>query len=103
MVRIAGLVLLVVFLFACGGELASTATPLPTLHPDDPFLVLYEEVRQEMIANGERIGPDKDCRDFANQREAQDFFYANGGPRHDPHNLDADGDGRACERWPRSS
>lgn len=43
---------------------------------------------------------DKDCDDFASQRQAQDFFNANGGPGSDPHRLDADGDGKACEALP---
>ena len=43
---------------------------------------------------------DKDCSDFRTQREAQSFFEANGGPSNDPHNLDRDGDGRACQSLP---
>lgn len=43
---------------------------------------------------GER---DRDCGDFATQAEAQAFFEAAGGPERDPHRLDADGDGIACE------
>ena len=42
---------------------------------------------------------DKDCYDFANQRQAQGF-YENHGPG-DPHNLDGDNDGIACETLPR--
>jgi Excalibur calcium-binding domain len=38
---------------------------------------------------------DKDCRDFATQSEAQDFMEQNEG---DPHRLDGDNDGVACER-----
>ncbi|WP_425081896.1 excalibur calcium-binding domain-containing protein [Ruegeria arenilitoris] len=37
------------------------------------------------------------CSDFASSAEAQKFFLASGGPVHDPHNLDGDGDGLACE------
>lgn len=40
---------------------------------------------------------DYDCGDFASQDEAQEFFEENGGPESDPHNLDRDGDGYACE------
>ena len=41
---------------------------------------------------------DRDCEDFASQADAQRFFEANGGgPARDPHRLDADGDGVACE------
>jgi len=40
---------------------------------------------------------DYDCPDFATQAEAQRFFIENGGPNEDPHGLDRDGDGIACE------
>jgi len=43
---------------------------------------------------------DRDCRDFATQAEAQAFYDANGPG--DPHGLDADHDGIACE-WNRRS
>jgi len=39
---------------------------------------------------------DRDCGDFATQRAAQLFFLDNS-PTVDPHALDADGDGVACE------
>lgn len=38
---------------------------------------------------------DMDCSDFGSWREAQDF-YERSGPG-DPHGLDRDGDGIACE------
>lgn len=41
---------------------------------------------------------DRDCRDFRTQREAQAFFDQAG--QGDPHRLDADGDGIACESLP---
>lgn len=37
---------------------------------------------------------DRDCDDFSSQEEAQKFFEIADG---DPHNLDSDGDGEACE------
>jgi len=40
---------------------------------------------------------DKDCSDFSSWRAAQKFYKRHGGPRHDPHRLDADHDGIACE------
>ena len=43
---------------------------------------------------------DRDCSDFSTQRDAQDFFESEGGPATDYHNLDSDGDGRACESLP---
>ena len=45
-------------------------------------------------------GPDKDCGHFATQAEAQAFFVAAGGPKRDPHRLDGDNDGIACESLP---
>lgn len=43
---------------------------------------------------------DRDCGDFDHQAQAQKFFIEQGGPRHDPHQLDAEGDGKACESLP---
>lgn len=43
---------------------------------------------------------DRDCGDFATQAAAQRFFLDHGGPRDDPHRLDEDGDGIACESNP---
>jgi endonuclease YncB( thermonuclease family) len=43
---------------------------------------------------------DRDCSDFSSQATAQEFFSAEGGPSSDPHRLDADGDGIACESNP---
>lgn len=43
-----------------------------------------------------RHGRDLDCRDFASHSEAQAFFEDND-PDEDPHRLDGDGDGEACE------
>ena len=40
---------------------------------------------------------DKDCADFSTWRQAQNFFIKHGGPRRDPHRLDGDNDGVACE------
>lgn len=42
-------------------------------------------------------GPDRSCADFVSWWEAQNFFYAAGGPVSDPHRLDGNGDGVACE------
>ena len=45
-------------------------------------------------------GDDKDCPDFATHAKAQAFFISQGGPGSDPHKLDADKDGLACESLP---
>ena len=42
---------------------------------------------------------DRDCADFDTQRQAQ-RFYKTHNPGHDPHRLDADRDGIACEALP---
>lgn len=43
------------------------------------------------------IAGDKDCSDFSTWRQAQNFYKRHGGPQRDPHRLDADHDGIACE------
>jgi hypothetical protein len=42
---------------------------------------------------------DRDCADFATQAKAQRFFKKHN-PNRDPHRLDADNDGIACEDNP---
>jgi len=53
-------------------------------------------------AQGEQqaLGGDRDCGDFGSQASAQNFFLNHGGPDRDPHGLDSDGDGIACESNP---
>lgn len=48
-------------------------------------------------ATGAQGGGDRDCGDFATQREAQRYFERRGGPRRDPDRLDGNHDGVACE------
>jgi len=43
---------------------------------------------------------DYDCSDFSNQAAAQSFYISAGGPASDPHALDGDRDGVACETLP---
>jgi endonuclease YncB( thermonuclease family) len=42
-------------------------------------------------------GPDRNCSDFGSHSVAQRFYEAAGGPGRDPHRLDGDNDGIACE------
>lgn len=42
---------------------------------------------------------DRDCADFKTQKQAQRFFKKHN-PGRDPHRLDGDDDGRACEDLP---
>lgn len=51
-------------------------------------------------ATGASAVPDRDCGDFNTQADAQRFFINQGGPRQDPHRLDADDDGVVCESNP---
>ncbi|OGH37400.1 MAG: hypothetical protein A3B44_01975 [Candidatus Levybacteria bacterium RIFCSPLOWO2_01_FULL_38_21] len=51
-------------------------------------------------SSSKAIEGDKDCKDFATQKEAQDFFISHGGPASDSHKLDQDKDGVACESLP---
>lgn len=43
---------------------------------------------------------DVDCKELENRRVAQAFYVAQGGPAQDPHYLDGDSDGLACENLP---
>ena len=43
---------------------------------------------------------DRNCSDFETWQEAQDFFLSEGGPEEDPHRLDGNSDGIACESLP---
>lgn len=63
-------------------EQHSQVAPSPTL----PIVVATD--------SRSKIG-DKNCSDFNTYQEAQDFFLQEG--PNDPHNLDKDGDGEACE------
>lgn len=51
-------------------------------------------------ASPDPSGPDVNCGNFATHAEAQAFFLAAGGPQADPHRLDGDNDGSACEALP---
>lgn len=64
-------------------EVTVTVEAPPPDEPDEPFV-------------------DRDCSDFDTQPEAQAFFIAEGGPEEDPHGLDGDGNGIACESLPAS-
>lgn len=71
----------------------------------DPVWIKYPGVpanafqNHSMLYNGpyNPAGVDQDCDDFSNQTEAQLFYYAAGGPFRDPHSLDADSNGIACD------
>ena len=78
----------------------ATATPTPTLQPTPTFIPTptatptYTPV-PTLPAKEPLV--DRNCGDFADWQEAQDFYLSEGGPDDDPHGLDRDGDGVACQ------
>jgi hypothetical protein len=60
-------------------------------------LVILTTVGALAITAAPASAGDKDCSDFSSWRQAQNFYKNHGGPRYDPHRLDADHDGIACE------
>jgi hypothetical protein len=86
----------------CGA--AASATPTRTATPTPSFTATPSST-----PTGTRTPSpipttfkDRNCSDFATWEEAQSFFLANGGPALDPHGLDADSDGIACEGLPNA-
>ncbi len=67
-----------------------TSTSVPSIQSDSQF-----NFHQQNYS-----GEDRDCSDFATHAEAQAFFLSQGGPSNDPHRLDSDRDGVACESLP---
>lgn len=59
-------------------------------------------IRSDVVnpTHSQFTGEDKDCGDFKTHAEAQEFFISQGGPGSDPHKLDSDHDGLACESLP---
>jgi len=59
-----------------------------------------EDTSGEYNGDYDPFGDDRNCGDFDTHDEAQAFFEAAGGPDSDPHRLDGDGNGVACESLP---
>ena len=71
--------------------------------------IVCESLRDANRIEGEPLPSDPasglddwNCIDFVTWREAQTFFLIEGGPAEDPHRLDINGDGVACESLPGS-
>lgn len=82
----------------------STATPAPAMTPvptvtatPSPIAAPSPTPTMEPTAT-EFV--DRNCSDFDTWQEAQDFFLSEGGPEEDPHRLDRNSDGVACESLP---
>lgn len=69
-----------------------------TMQTSTTFTV--QSTQEQPPAQEPYTGGDKDCSDFATQEEAQRFYESQGGPAKDPHGLDRDKDGIACESLP---
>jgi len=78
-----------------GGEFTRVAVALLALIGALSIALLGEPTAGAQSA----LAADKDCSDFPHQRAAQKFFLKHN-PKSDPHRLDADGDGIACESLP---
>jgi hypothetical protein len=67
------------------------------------FFLISNTDGSEPVSTNETDNPysytsiDHNCGDFETQEEAQLFYEANGGPDEDPHDLDRDNDGMACD------
>lgn len=62
--------------------------------------VSYEDDTEEESVAGleyDPFGADLNCPDFSSQAAAQAVYEAAGGPSEDPHDLDRDNDGMACD------
>jgi hypothetical protein len=79
-----------------GVELVAVAGPTLSLEPL-PTATLVPSSGSLLY---DPLGPDRDCGDFPAWRDAQAFYEAAGGPSSDPHRLDGNGDGVACESLP---
>jgi hypothetical protein len=86
-------------------QTAPTATPAPPAPapqpaPEPPRATPVPQAAPAASLRYDPFGPDRDCGEFATQREAQAFFEAAGGPANDRHRLDNNNDGVACESRP---
>ena len=70
----------------------------PTVEPTATQAAASQPTQPQGQPAPDTSGPDRDCADFSTQAEAQAFFNATGPG--DPHKLDSDGDGVACESLP---
>ena len=75
------------------GNAAKSPTPMPA-----PTPVLTPT--PEPSPTAEPITDTRSCGDFATWEEAQAFYLSEGGPAADPHRLDANSDGIACQSLP---
>ena len=76
----------------------NSPTPTPASPPEGPPISGTTPVLEALAQLPyDPSGPDRDCVDFTSWWDAQNFYLAAGGPDQDPHSLDHNGDGSACE------
>jgi hypothetical protein len=85
----------VVFAFALTGCGSSPDAPAATTVPVTPAPTSASRGLVENTFPPTLV--DRNCSDFANQQEAQNFFREAGGPEKDLHSLDPDHNGQACD------
>ncbi len=78
----------------------SAPTATPTATPTPPTPTVSPSPTPTVFSTATPSVPDRNCSDFDTWAEAQAFFESEGGPESDPHRLDNDGDGIACESLP---
>ncbi|MEN9328808.1 MAG: hypothetical protein RI947_1616 [Candidatus Parcubacteria bacterium] len=79
---------------------STSKSPTPTKTVRTTYIPATPTPAPEVQQPESTSGGDKDCGDFSSHAEAQAFFLAQGGPGSDPHKLDGDHDGEACEKLP---
>ncbi len=82
-----------------------TATKIPSLPTATPVAAVPTEMpaataTMQASTPTETAFEDRNCSDFDSWSEAQGFYIAAGGPNEDPHRLDRNSDGVACESLP---
>ncbi len=79
----------------------SAASPVQQVQPQPDAPSATSSAPSTSTSSGltyDPSGPDRDCGDFSSQAEAQAFYEAAGAG--DPHRLDGNNDGVACESLP---
>ena len=84
-------------LAACSNIPPATTRAVPSFDPNDPAGVGVTRFSRYTSASPSMPTDDRNCEDFQSALDAQRFFTGAGGPQNDPHDLDRDGDGYACE------
>ena len=79
------------------GDVGETSTPTADTHPAPTPLPTIIPTSVPILAPEVTPVQRFNCSDFDTWSEAQSFFEAEGGPNFDPHRLDRDGDGVACQ------